>query len=720
MKKILLKALLIFSVVLLSGSERVWAQADVVIAVDLSKTMNDNDPHRLRYYGADLFLSMLSYYDDRNRNRAGVVTFGNGAEPLMEFGYVSRDKVGQYHRLFENIKSEDWTELGLGLQLAAQKMGEDQSRAKSIIVISDFIIEGNPDARHLSPDQAQVAAEQELLNVTVPELKRRRIKVYTIGLFGLKTKGRHLMETLANETGGFYREVEEAKEFYAIYKGMLESIEPSSGRTTIKGENNRFPLTPADYGVIITGQGDFSVRAPNGIVYPAKSGDGRSVVSQQYVQYPDGGSVLFLGQPAASEQQLSDNWTGEWIVEMQGEGEATYLSNVRFTRSAGLPPRPAFFKNEYVPINYALNVRADIDPHTRTFLENCQTSYTIVHADQSGWAKSGALNREKFAYSGSQLVDRAGEFLLEVQLSCGQIRYRNLQEKFKVHNVELLQLAVLHGQDPKPLQGQTLDEGEKIRVEGLDNIAEMAKQYPEYMGLKDRKLNLELRYNSAPPQKANFNPSQDDRLLSDERELEETGALSIDGEFEGTLIVKKHDGGGMDYYPVKAKTSKMVQIKRTWKVFWELMAWWIGLTSGIVGLVITPFTLWRDKQRHDITGMSLEGARGLSRPFGEVNLPLSEWFERGFVLKGGPYISIGGPTSNADVTLPQGGNTILAEIGKDLFNNFYIVQKGDKQIYVRSEALAPNVRKRIEPNDTIKIEGMDAITFKQTFGDPGD
>ena len=726
MKRILLKVLLAFSVVLPAGADRVWAQADVVIAVDLSKTMDTNDPGKLRYYGADLFLSMLSYYDDRNRNRAGVVTFGNRAATLMDFGYLSRDEAGKHSDRFVGLKSENWTEIGLGLQAASRMMGDDPSRARSIIVISDFILDGNPDAdaRNTSEAQADAEARRELEEVILPDLKRKRIKVYTIGLLGSKEEGRPLMESLANETGGFYRQVNNAKEFYAIYQEMLESIEPSSGRTEIKGGSSRLPVTAADYGVIITGKGEFTVRAPNGKVYPSGIGDDGTGVRQKFVPYPDGSSVLFLGQPSASERQLGDDWTGYWSVDMRGEGEAIYLSNVRFVLNTDLPPRPAFFKNEYVPMTYALNVRPDIDQHTKTFLENCKTSYTIVRKDQSGWAKSGELTREKFAYSGWELVDRPGEFALEVQLSCGQIRYRNLKESFKVHDAELLQLLVLRGPEWKPLQGQTPDQGEKIRVEGRDNIEEVAKQFPEYKALKDQKLSLELRYNSAEPQKSDvvIKPTKEGKLISEERELEETGTLSIDGELEATLIAQSQDGsGGMIHYPVKVKASRPVQIKRPWNVIWESVGWWVSaILIPLAGIFITYFTATRVKQPSEITSMSLEGTGGLVRPFGEANVPLSEWIERGLVLKGGPYISIGGPTSKADITLPQGGNSILAEIGKDLFNNFYIVQRGDKQIFRPLGTPMPNLRRRIEPNDTITIEGMDPITFKPTYGDPGD
>src|SRR5262249_14653527 len=147
-----------------------------------SGTMKQNDPQGLRYYGADQFLSMLSYYN-RNQNRAGVVTFGNSARELMPFGYVSRDKAGKYHDLFADLPIDDWTELGQGLQLSLQAMRSTGSRNRSIILISDGYIEGNPDTRGMDKDPARTAAESELWQRIVPSLKSEGIKVYAIGLY---------------------------------------------------------------------------------------------------------------------------------------------------------------------------------------------------------------------------------------------------------------------------------------------------------------------------------------------------------------------------------------------------------------------------------------------------------------------------------------------------------------------------------------------------------
>jgi Mg-chelatase subunit ChlD len=717
--KQLISVILFCACIALSVS-RASAQADVVIAVDLSGTMKRNDPNDLRYYGADQFLSMLSYY--RGQNRAGLVTFGNAARELMPFGFVSRDKAGKYHDLFANLPVEDWTELGQGLQLSLQAMGSTRSRNRSIILISDGYIEGNPETRGMDQNQARSAAESELWQRVVPSLKGEAVKVYAIGLFSSDARGRPLMERLARETGGVFNQVTDPRQFYEIYKKMLDDIEPPSGVADVKGENTRFPLTPADYGIIVTGKGDFSVRAPNGLTYPSKESNPDRTVSQQYIRYPDGQGILFLGQPETNEQQLSRYWTGEWGISVpnDGEGQITYLSSVRFLNTGTLPPRRGFFKNEYVPINYALELKPDLDENTKSFLGKCQTNYTIVRTDQNtGWSKSGTIKPQEFKYTEQALVDQAGDFLMEVEMSCQNITYRKTQQKFHVFDAELLKIGILDALTQKAIQGQSLKEGEKIRIASQINITEIAKYFPEYRGLKDQQLDVRLQYNSNQPHQMNVTNQQ---LVSDEHEIEEKGTLNIEAELIGNIIVQRNDGEGMIYYPVRAKTATAVSVNQPllaaiWNII-QILDAPIGVIGGITAFL---FWIWRKIQRNSLDSMKLEASGGFERPFEQVGLPLLERLKRAFVQRGGPYYSIGGPGSNADIEVPTGPKDVIAEIGKDIFNNFYIVQKGESQVYLgrQHDPLEQNIRRRLDPDDVIVVGGKE-ISFKPTFDEAGD
>ncbi|HXD32045.1 MAG TPA: vWA domain-containing protein [Pyrinomonadaceae bacterium] len=721
MKHKLLKLIPLLLIITWCETE-IRAQADVVLAVDMSGTMETNDPQHLRYYGADQFLSMFSYYGT-NRNRAGVIKFGNSANELLPFNYVTRDQVGEYQSLFAELKTEEWTELGRGLELSRGMFGEEKGRHKSIILISDGLIEGDPGARHLNRDQARVQAEAELWGVIVPELQKKAIRVYTIGLFSSDTRGKGLMQRLARETGGSFEQVVDPRQFYTIYKAMLDDIEAPAGVATIKGENKRFPLTPADHGVIITGRGNFSVKAPNGIVYPNQDSQSLSGVDHRFVKYPDGGSILFLGQPLTNEQRLSPNWTGEWVVNLEGEGEATFLSSVRFARADDSVHRPGFFKNEYVPINYRLDVVQDMDENTKSFLEECRAEYTMVRTDQNtGWARSGTLKRENRVFRGNELADQPGAFLLEVQMFCRDVRYRKVNERINIFDAELLKLSVIHGSPHGLVEDDDLETDTPIRIAGNLNLAEINRTFPEFKGIKDQTLELKLQYESGPSQTFAASTGADGRLITSERELRDSGSLIIEGLLKGVLVAKKPDLEGMIYFPVTVKTSKTVKVERTWKaLLWSILEktrWWmVDVVFPFASAGGFVFAFFRRKQAQDVSAMSLEDSKGLSRPFEDVELPLKERIRRAFVLRGGPHVTIGGPASGADIALTSGGAKLFAEIGKDIFNKFYIQPLGETLVCLNSKTnpVDQDVRTTLQPNDEILIDGIEAITFRRTF-----
>jgi hypothetical protein len=127
------KRLLVLLAVLILSRQEAKAQADVMIAVDLSGTMKTNDPNGYRFVGADQFLSLFSLYGS---NRGGAVAFGDDARVIMSLEYVSFDRAGKYQNMFAGLGAEDWTELGKALDLCRRTLGSSD-RTRSIILISE-------------------------------------------------------------------------------------------------------------------------------------------------------------------------------------------------------------------------------------------------------------------------------------------------------------------------------------------------------------------------------------------------------------------------------------------------------------------------------------------------------------------------------------------------------------------------------------------------------
>jgi Ca-activated chloride channel family protein len=149
------------------------AQTDVVLAIDKSGTMKSNDPENLRYSGANLFLNFLSNTGD---NKAGVVMFGNQADVALDLGFISADKAKIFDALPNSLIDNGWTELGLGLKKSLELLVRSSSKDKNIILLSDGILEGNPETRGKSKEAADKDATNELWEQILPVLRSQGIQ----------------------------------------------------------------------------------------------------------------------------------------------------------------------------------------------------------------------------------------------------------------------------------------------------------------------------------------------------------------------------------------------------------------------------------------------------------------------------------------------------------------------------------------------------------------
>lgn len=701
-------------------SQTARAQSHIVLSVDVSDSMNDNDRQKFRYSGAAEFLTLLGLYK-QDANKTGIVAVGNDARVIKGLSSISVGEATQYEKTLSDLPAEAWTELGKGLQTSMKVLGPASEASRGIVLLSDGIIEGDPKARGMGRDEARAAAEKELWEQIVPILKENRIKVYTVGLFDQDRRGEPLMKRLASETGGFYTHLTKPEEFSSIYRKMLDEIDRPSGVTAITETNKKFLLTPVDYGVIITGRKDFSVTSPSGEVYPSQDPNASSV-RQQYIQYGDGNAILFLAEPAEKDKQRSGEWSGEWLVRMSGDGQATYLSHVRFLRKDNLPPRSQFFRNEYLQLGYVLDLNPKVDPETVAFLNQCKTRYTIVRTDaSSGWTRSAEVQASNLKFSVEQLLDQEGDFLMEVQMFCGSIPYRKYPESFHVSNAEFLSLGISDAVERKALLGQSVDQDENIFVEGLLNSAEAAKQIPEYRGFKAEPLKLSFAYNGGKAEEADeatVNPAPDGTLVA-ERTVRKSGDLLITGDLAGELILKNPDGSDLLHYPVKFKSIRPLRVSHgIWAYVHAAWSWFMNPVLPLLGFALTLFFGLQGKQWWNMDSMSIiSGAKGVNLDLNDSGLSIFQKAKRSFRRRG-PYVSIGGPGSGADVVLSKaGGSAAIADIGKDIFDNFYIVATGDREIKVNSNLLERGVKTTIKPEDKIFIDGVGEGVFKPTKGD---
>lgn len=158
------------------ADQRELAQArpavDAVLLLDASGSMLKTDTQMLRYDGAKLFLQFLGKDD-----RLAIVSFADKAKvvsDLKEFSAEPREGVVQ---TIQSIKPEgQYSDLLEGIR-AAGKILEASPRNDAdriIVLLSDGKMEPNPQ------NGAASARTLELVNLVLPDLKAKEIKVHSL------------------------------------------------------------------------------------------------------------------------------------------------------------------------------------------------------------------------------------------------------------------------------------------------------------------------------------------------------------------------------------------------------------------------------------------------------------------------------------------------------------------------------------------------------------
>jgi hypothetical protein len=700
------RAAIVIAAVLV-GVRAAAAQTDVVIAIDLSKSMKINDPNGNRFIGADQFMTMFSVY---GQNRGAVVAFGNSASEVIKLDSLSFDQAANgYKPILDKLGYDDWTELGIGLKVSRGAFGQS-GRRKSVILISDGIVEGNPNTRGVSKEQAREQALRELWGDIVPGLKRASINVYTVGLYSVpgesmspaQKDGETVLQKIADETGGFYTHVNNPEEFSQIYRQMLVDIGQPAGVAELTADKNSIVLTAADEGVIVFGPLRFIVKAPNGLTYTTNAKTPDTPVKQNFVEYSNNVGILFLGRPDDIGQN-EGAWTGKWSVErLSGPGEVTYISNVRLNRAEGLPARREFFLNEFYPVEYRFDTQPGFD--SEALLKKCRAEYTLVPQGHSAARPAmNAIGREGNTFKGEHLLDHEGDYILEVKILYEDVEKWTKRERFHVNRTPLVEIVSPDGPASK---------GEGFSIEAKENHAAFTSDAADIKGLVDGKMTYSLRYGSGQPTSLPPVNADSGVYRASDLEFKKAGDLEIIGLLNGKLVAQRAVEDGepvISNYNVKALAVKRLKVENSWMAaVLPAGATSIGLIASLLGI----YGFIQNRRFNLLDRAALAGTR---------TIPLEpERKSRMRVFRGQPEVSIGGPASDADVKEPglnKGGPRPVMQLGVDaLGKGYYIVRTGDLDVYVNRDPLQENEKKAINPLDLVivreKGQHQDLMKFK--------
>jgi len=187
---------------------------DVVMILDTSNSMKANDPNKIRFQAAKMFISLL----DR-KDRIAIVRFSSHAYSVTKL--LSLNSFKNEQKLFRSLDKlkphGQYSNLHDGLLRAHElfSSGKKSKRAKHVILMSD----GEMD---LGNKEKNMRLLEKTLDNLTPKLAKEKIKVHTIAF--TKKSYIPLLKLAANDTGGNFIMLEDARGIHQVFETLFEKV----------------------------------------------------------------------------------------------------------------------------------------------------------------------------------------------------------------------------------------------------------------------------------------------------------------------------------------------------------------------------------------------------------------------------------------------------------------------------------------------------------------
>lgn len=188
-------------------------KADARVLVDVSGSMKENDPQNLRRPALRLLVGLLP-----PDTQAGVWLFDQAVNSLVPLGQVNdawkkraRAGANEIHSrgLFTHIEAalaqstKDWVK-------------PDPGHRRHVILLTDGMVDVSKDAAESAASRARI------LKDLLPRLKAQNTQVHTIALS--ERADHELMKELADSTGGWYEQVDDAERLQRVFLRIFEKV----------------------------------------------------------------------------------------------------------------------------------------------------------------------------------------------------------------------------------------------------------------------------------------------------------------------------------------------------------------------------------------------------------------------------------------------------------------------------------------------------------------
>jgi uncharacterized protein (TIGR03503 family) len=290
--------------------------ADVRILIDVSGSMKQNDPKNLRRPALRLLVGLLP-----QKTRAGVWTFGRYVNMQIPLGQVDSAWKAKARKSSESIGSPgQFTNIEDALTRATEDWyGPAVGYRRSLILLTDGMVDISRDRRK------NRASRERILQGILPRLQSLDASVHTIALS--RNADHQLMRTLAEETGGWYEQAENADQLQKVFLRIFEKV----------GKPDAVPLKDNKFTI------DESITEATVLVFRSPDAQPTEVVP------PAGEAFTAKTKPASVEWHsdhgydmltISDPVPGEWKIraELDPQNRVMVVTDLKM-RTSELPNR---------------------------------------------------------------------------------------------------------------------------------------------------------------------------------------------------------------------------------------------------------------------------------------------------------------------------------------------------------------------------------------------
>ena len=229
---------------------------DAVLLLDSSGSMLMTDPFRLRDEGAKLFVEFL-----KGDDRLGIVEFSDAAKIVRPLGSVSGDDREKVQGLIGQIKTlGQYTDLLAPLEVAEDLFANSprDGARKIVIMLSDGKMEPDP--------KVGAAAEltSRLLNMELPDLKTKDIKVYTLSFSD--NADNNILSQVAAGTGGVHRFAPSVERIHSDFAELFVAAKkPQMLPISSKGFRIDGEVQEATFYINRQGENNVTLVSPSGV-----------------------------------------------------------------------------------------------------------------------------------------------------------------------------------------------------------------------------------------------------------------------------------------------------------------------------------------------------------------------------------------------------------------------------------------------------------------------